>query len=192
VNLEALVRLLSTLLSDAGIPFMLTGSVAAGYRGASRATMDVDAVIDPTASRLRAFVHAVPDAGLYVSEEAASDALATRGMFNVVDPLTGWKADLIVRKHRAFSEEEFDRREAVGLVDRSQGGCPGPRTWPPWYLPPAAEGVDAATVAGSYGDTRVKARSAPLTWIDRYLHAGEVGRSSHSGPMTTERSEPTP
>ena len=32
-------------------------------------------------------------------------------MFNVVDPETGWKADLIVRKHRPFSEAEFARRE---------------------------------------------------------------------------------
>lgn len=116
MSLEGLVRFLSTSLRGAGIPFMLTGSVAAGYHGASRATMDVDAVIDPTASRLSTFLNAVLDAGLYVSEEAASEALATRGMFKVVDPRTGWKADLIVRKHRAFSEEEFARREVVDFL----------------------------------------------------------------------------
>ncbi len=116
MSLEGLVRELSQLLREAGIPFMLTGSVAAGFRGAGRATMDVDAVIDPTAVQLQTFVRSVLHAGLYVSEEAASDALATRGMFNVVHPLTGWKADLIVRKHRAFSEEEFARRESVDFL----------------------------------------------------------------------------
>lgn len=116
MSLEGLVYLLSRALTEIGIPFMLTGSVAAGYRGASRATMDVDAVIDPTVPQLRDFVRRVLDAGLFVSEEAASDALATRGMFNIVDPETGWKADLIVRKDRTFSEEEFARRESVHFL----------------------------------------------------------------------------
>jgi hypothetical protein len=31
-------------------------------------------------------------------------------MFNVVDPESGWKVDLIVRKARAFSDAEFERR----------------------------------------------------------------------------------
>ena len=30
---------------------------------------------------------------------------------------TGWKADLIVRKRRAFSREEFERRVKVELMD---------------------------------------------------------------------------
>jgi hypothetical protein len=34
-------------------------------------------------------------------------------MFNVVDPETGWKADLILRKRRPFSETELSRREAA-------------------------------------------------------------------------------
>lgn len=116
MSLEGLVRFLSAALHEAGIPFMLTGSVAAGYRGASRATMDVDAVIDPSAVQLHAFVRRVLDAGLYVSDDAASEALATRGMFNVIDSDSGWKADLIVRKHRSFSEEEFARRESVDFL----------------------------------------------------------------------------
>ena len=34
-------------------------------------------------------------------------------MFYVIDPETGWKADLIVRKDRPFSESEFARRLAT-------------------------------------------------------------------------------
>jgi len=36
-------------------------------------------------------------------------------MFNVVDQATGWKIDLIIRKSRAFSQEEFSRRRLVDL-----------------------------------------------------------------------------
>ena len=96
---------------------MLTGSVAAAFRGVSRATMDVDLVIDPSAAALDELVRRVEALGLYVSEQAAREALAREGMFNVVDPETGWKADLIVRKRRPFSEAEFARREVVDFLD---------------------------------------------------------------------------
>jgi hypothetical protein len=36
-------------------------------------------------------------------------------LFNVTDLATGWKIDLIFRKSRAFSKEEFGRRQAVNL-----------------------------------------------------------------------------
>ena len=49
-------------------------------------------------------------AGRYVSPEAAREALAIRTMFNVIDVESGWKVDLIVRKDRAFSRSEFERR----------------------------------------------------------------------------------
>src|SRR5262249_49281020 len=47
----------------------------------------------------------------YVSASAACDALDHRSMFNVIDLQFGWKIDLIVRKQRAFSIEEFRRRQ---------------------------------------------------------------------------------
>lgn len=113
MTIEALLRALVASLRTEGIPFMLTGSVAGAYYGAGRATMDVDIVIDPDASGLQAFVDRIGSTGAYVSAEAAQEALAHRTMFNVVDPDTGWKADMIVRKDRPFSEEEFRRRTSA-------------------------------------------------------------------------------
>lgn len=46
-----------------------------------------------------------------MSREAALEALEHRRQFNVVDFETGWKADLIVRKDRPYSIEEFRRRQ---------------------------------------------------------------------------------
>ncbi len=113
MTLEALLRTACEALHSAGIPFMLTGSVATAFHGTSRATMDIDLVIDPTAPQLDALVSRMEALGAYVSREAAHDALWHRTMFNVIDPETGWKADLIIRKHRAFSETEFARRQVV-------------------------------------------------------------------------------
>jgi hypothetical protein len=116
VSLERLLRVLAVELREAGVPFMLTGSVAAAFRGASRATMDIDLVIDPTASALDAVVGRIEASGLYVSPDAAREAFRDRGMFNVIDPETGWKGDLILRKDRPFSLAEFARREAADFA----------------------------------------------------------------------------
>ena len=97
---------------------MLTGSMASAYHGAGRATMDIDLVIDPTRDQLDALVGSVVAAGLYVSPSAAYEAFQHRSMFNVVDTSSGWKVDLILRKPRPFSQEEFERRVPVEYQGR--------------------------------------------------------------------------
>ena len=92
---------------------MLTGSLAAAYHGAGRATLDIDMVIDPTATQLRALLGSLAATEAYVSSEAAGEALSTRSMFNVVDTTSGWKVDFIVRRDRAFSVTELQRRQAA-------------------------------------------------------------------------------
>ncbi|MBX9927400.1 MAG: hypothetical protein K2X99_00675 [Gemmatimonadaceae bacterium] len=89
---------------------MITGSVAAAYHGAPRATADIDFVIAPTLPQVSTIVAAFLDAGLYASESAALEAHRLSSMFNVVDANSGWKVDLILRKDRPFSREEFSRR----------------------------------------------------------------------------------
>lgn len=94
---------------------MLTGSFASSYHGAPRATQDVDLVIAPTADQIRAFVASVMGDEFYVDEGAALEALRMEGQFNLIDKRTGWKVDLIIRKSRPFSREEFDRRRVVEI-----------------------------------------------------------------------------
>lgn len=114
-----LLRAVVGALDASGVPFMLTGSLAAAYHGAGRATMDIDLVIDPSPAQLGGLVESLAATGRYVSREAASEALAQRGMFNVIDTSSGWKADLIVRKARSFSEGELARRQPAVWE-----GCP--------------------------------------------------------------------
>lgn len=78
--------------------------------------LDVDLVIDATSESLEAFVDRIAAMGMYVSRDAARDALANRTLFNVIDGESGWKADLIVRKARPFSVEEFGRREPAQFL----------------------------------------------------------------------------
>jgi hypothetical protein len=99
----------------AGIPYMLTGSYASSFHGAPRASQDIDFVISATPESVARFVKALPESEYYVDLDAALDALRRESMFNVIDLSTGWKLDLIARKSRAFSREEFNRRVAVDL-----------------------------------------------------------------------------
>lgn len=100
---------ITKLLNAAAIPFMISGSLASSLHGEPRATNDMDLVIDPNAETLNRFVHSLP-AEWYVSPDAANAALGQRSMFNVIDTEHGWKADLIIRKNRAFSVQEFSRK----------------------------------------------------------------------------------
>jgi hypothetical protein len=116
VTLTSFLSLIAHSLREADIPFMLTGSLAAAYYGAPRATQDLDLVIESDPARLQRFASALQAAGIYVDTEAALEALGTGGQFNAIDPSTGWKADLIVRKARPFSESEFRRRQHQDLL----------------------------------------------------------------------------
>lgn len=108
---------ITTALDQAGIAYMLTGSFASAYYGVPRSTQDIDLVIEATPARLRAFVQGLPSDEYYADLDAALEAYKRQSVFNVIDLATGWKIDLIIRKSRAFSQEEFRRRQLVNLQD---------------------------------------------------------------------------
>ncbi len=116
-DLGAFLARLVAALDGAGIPHMIAGSFASTLHGVPRTTQDIDVVIDPTRSSLETLLTSLPAAAYYVSGEAARDALARRGMFNVIDLATGWKADLVVRKARTFSVTELTRRVRRRMLD---------------------------------------------------------------------------
>ncbi|MCH7685343.1 MAG: hypothetical protein IH899_01445 [Planctomycetes bacterium] len=101
-------------LSAAEIPYMITGSFGTNFHGEPRATADIDFVVFPTMQQIQKFIESLEE-HLYVSSAAAQTAIETESMFNVIDTKSGWKVDLIVRKSRPFSVEEFNRREAISF-----------------------------------------------------------------------------
>jgi len=102
-------------LDRAGIPYMVTGSLASSYHGEPRATRDVDIVVDPTPIALARLVDDLLAADFYVDAEAAQTALAERTQFNAIGPDAS-KVVFIIRKDRPFSIEEFGRREPADLL----------------------------------------------------------------------------
>jgi hypothetical protein len=111
---EALQRIAAEL-NRSGIPFMLTGSFASVFYGSPRSTQDIDLVIGASSAQLRAFVEGLPRSEYYVEMDAALEALKRESLFNIIDLKTSWKIDMIIRKSRAFSQEEFRRRQLSNL-----------------------------------------------------------------------------
>jgi len=103
------LKKLIKVLGDCSIPYMISGSLGSSYHGRPRATKDIDIVIAPTEKLLFRFVESL-DEDYYVSLEGVRDAFDNNSMFNIIDNLSGWKADFILRKARAFSRQEFERR----------------------------------------------------------------------------------
>ena len=58
-------------------------------------------------------------AGHWRSDDAIREAVSTRGLFNAIDPETGWKIDFILRKDRPFSFLEFERRREIQFLGLS-------------------------------------------------------------------------
>lgn len=112
---EALAAVLRAL-DAAGIPYMITGSVASSHHGRPRSSQDTDVVIDPSPEALRALTSQLTEQGFYVDPDRAQDSLRRRRMFNVIEMGGASKVDLIIRKARAFSLEEFERRQPVEVV----------------------------------------------------------------------------
>lgn len=110
-----LLALIVRGLDEAGIPHMVVGSLASSFHAEPRTTQDIDIVIDPTPERLSRFVQGLPRPDLYADANAAAEAVDRRTSFNVIEADTGWKVDLIIRRERAFSREEMDRRIPVRL-----------------------------------------------------------------------------
>jgi len=100
-------------LDEAGIEYMLTGSIVSSLQGEPRATHDIDVVISvrtaaaEAAAKLKA---AFPEPEFFFDEEAARGAIAARSMFNVIDTREGDKVDFWLLKDEDFDRSRFARR----------------------------------------------------------------------------------
>lgn len=117
MTLEAFLRRVVAIVEDAGIPYMLTGSIASAFYAEPRATRDIDLVIAVSKDALERLVASLEAEEFYVSREAARKALRSRRQFNAIDPESGWKVDWIIRRDRPFSRCEFERRRRVRLMN---------------------------------------------------------------------------
>jgi predicted nucleotidyltransferase len=116
VSLASFLERVVEVLDEAQVPYMLTGSLASAFYAVPRATQDIDVVIEAQKEGIERLIDGLLAAGWYADRDAALEAWQGQSQFNAIEPDTGWKADFIVRKDRAYSREEFDRREQISLL----------------------------------------------------------------------------
>jgi len=102
------------LLDQAGIAYMITGSLAMNYYAQPRMTRDVDLVVDLDTGDADRFYELFMD-DYYIGTEAVRTAIADRSMFNIIHLGESLKIDLIVRKDTSYRRLEFQRRRQVNL-----------------------------------------------------------------------------
>jgi hypothetical protein len=105
-------------LADAGVAYMLSGSLASSLQGEPRATHDIDLVVDIQFADVARVMGALAAPDVYLDAEAVSEAVRRRSMFNLLHMDSGDKVDFWLLKDEPFDRERFGRRievDALGL-----------------------------------------------------------------------------
>jgi len=99
-------------LGEAGLEYMLTGSMALNHYAQPRLTRDIDIVIALLLKDLE-ILPSVFGEEFYFSEEAARRAVLGQSSFNVIHNESLIKVDFIVRKREDYRLAEFERRRRI-------------------------------------------------------------------------------
>ena len=110
----SILKLVAERLDAAGIPYMLTGSIAAGYYARPRMTRDIDLVVEvEPADAERLATAFTPEFILNV--DAIRVAIIRQSLFNLIHIEAVTKVDFVVRKDVPYRVEEFRRRLRVEI-----------------------------------------------------------------------------
>ncbi len=110
-QLEVL-KAVSQRLSQAGIPYMVSGSVAMSFYAQPRMTRDIDIVVGLTPAAARR-LPGLFSSDFYIDSDDVAEAVRDRGMFNIIHNASLVKVDFIIRKEDAYRTTEFGRRRTV-------------------------------------------------------------------------------
>jgi hypothetical protein len=95
------------------IPYFITGSIASIFFGEARFTHDIDVVADVIPDKVKGLVAEFPPERFYVSEDAIRQALQHHSQFNILEPGTGLKVDVMIPTGDDHDRERFRRRVKV-------------------------------------------------------------------------------
>lgn len=112
-ELKAFFAYVVDVLERIGIPYMVVGGFAAIFYGEPRLTLDVDVVADIRLQHIKPLLEAFPMPQYYASEDAIRDALARRYPFNIIQPSTGAKVDIVPLPQDLFTRLAFQRRQRL-------------------------------------------------------------------------------
>lgn len=107
---QELLKQVVQVLSETGIDYLVTGSIASSLQGEPRSTHDIDLVVALTPEGAKSLVRAFPPPDYYLSEDAIVDAVRTQSMFNLLLLTEGEKVDFWILTKDPFDESRFARK----------------------------------------------------------------------------------
>src|SRR5438874_9806634 len=99
-------------LTQAGIPYMLTGSLAMNYYSLPRMTRDIDIIVAARGNDVDRIV-SLFEADYYIERDSVSRAIANERSFNIIHNEAFIKVDCIIKKSDEYNAVEFERRQKV-------------------------------------------------------------------------------
>lgn len=113
------LKLVAQRLDAAGIPYMLTGSMAVAFYAIPRMTRDVDLVVELSADDADRLCPLLASSEFYVDPDTVREAVARHSTFNVIHERLIVKVDFMVRKDTDYRRTEFSRRRRLPFEGRS-------------------------------------------------------------------------
>jgi len=104
-------------LDGAGIPYMVTGSMAANFYAVPRMTRDIDLVVDLSERDVDRITRLFQQE-YYIDRDMVQRAVRDHAMFNMIHNVLVVKVDCVVRKDTEYRQEEFARRRRVSVADK--------------------------------------------------------------------------
>jgi hypothetical protein len=104
-------------LEGAGIPYRVTGSMAANFYAVPRMPRDIDLVIE-LSERDVDRVTRLFQQEYYVDRDMVQRAVRDHVTFNMIHNTLVVKVDCVVRKEMEYRREEFARHRAVSIADQ--------------------------------------------------------------------------
>lgn len=109
-----------------GIPYLITGSVAAMAYGEPRLTNDIDIVAAIDEKHVKDLVMSFPSDEFYISEEMVREAIHCQGQFNIIHPTSGIKVDVIIKQDTPFDNSRFERLHRIYPAESYQANFAAP------------------------------------------------------------------
>jgi hypothetical protein len=101
-------------LGAAGIPYMVTGSMAANFYAVPRMTRDIDLVIELFERDVDRVISLFQQE-YYLDRDMVQRAVRDRSIFNMIHNALVVKVDCVVRKDTEYRRAEFARRRPVSF-----------------------------------------------------------------------------
>ncbi len=94
----------------------MSGSVAMSVYTLPRATRDIDFVVHLQLKDIELLVTTF-SAKYYCDADAVKEAITKKSLFNIIDAVSGFKADFVILKNEEYRQTEFKRKRQILFED---------------------------------------------------------------------------